>query len=218
MMRAFLGGCLLILMSVAPAMAVDAALITVLQGEVTVASEKGLKRPAQAFLKLASGDRLQLKPAARLQIVFFDGGRQETWRGAGVVELADREGRSATLTPEVKQLSPLLVKQIARTPGAGQHGRAGMVVMRSLTPPGKVEQLEKQYGEFRQEASADDLTPEVFYLSGLIELKEYGRAKTVLSMLRSRTENPAAGDLVAHFSPLAEPPAAVARPAAKAVP
>jgi len=211
-MRIFLGGCFLLLASVTQALAADAALITLLQGEATVESEKGIKRPAVAFLKLASGDRLQLKPSARLQVVYFEGGRQETWSGSGVIELSSKEGRSATLQAEVKQLSPLLVKQIAKTPGAGQHGRAGMVVMRSLTPPGKVEQLEKQYGEFRQEATADDLTPEVFYLSGLIELKEYARAKTVLSMLRSRSDNPAAKDVVDYFAPLAESPAPKAAP------
>ena len=183
---------------------IDAALITQLQGDAVVESDKGTKRPAVALLKLAIGEKLQLKSVTKIQIVYFESGRQESWSGTGQVEIDSNEGKSTTLKPELKQLPPLLVKQLAKTPGAGQQGRAGMVVMRSLPTPAKVTKLESQYAEFRKGALQDDLTPEIYYLSGLIELKEIDRAKTVLSMLRTRKDEPGVQSVIEHFSGLTD--------------
>ena len=203
-MRYLLGVLLCLAAPLAQALSIDAALITQLQGEVSVESDKGAKRPALPFLKLAAGETLQLKAGSKVQVVYFESGRQESWTGAGQVEVAATEGRSRAMTPEVKQLPPLMVKQLAKTPGAGQQGRAGMVVMRSLPTPDKVVRLENQYAEFKKDSNVDDLTPEVFYLSGLIELKEGDRARAVLSMLRARQGEAGVLPIVEYFTPLAE--------------
>lgn len=213
MMKLLLAMVLGLLAPLAQALSVNAALITQLQGEVTLESASGGKRPAVAFLKLSAGEKLQLKSGSRVQLVFFDSARQETWSGSGLVEVAETEAKSASLKADVRQLPALLAKQLAKTPSAGQHGRAGMVVMRSLPTPGKLGQLENQYAEFRKTAAADDLTPEVFYLSGLIELKEGERARTVLTMLRARQGDAAAQGLVEHFMPLADAIGKPAKPA-----
>lgn len=194
----------LVTASLAQAGNIDAALITHLQGEATVESDKGLKRPAVALLKLSADEKLLLKSGAKVQIVFFESGRQEIWSGTGQIAIEASEGKSDSLKPEVKQLPPLLVKQLARTPGVGQQGRAGMVAMRSLPTSAKVAQLEGHYAEFRKGAPVDDLTPEIYYLTGLIELKEADRAKTVLSMLRAKKEEPRVGSVIAHFESLVE--------------
>lgn len=47
-----------------------------------------------------------------------------------------------------------------------------MVIVRSLSSD-MVESLEKQYGEFRNARVEGDTTPDVFLLTGLLEMKEY---------------------------------------------
>lgn len=177
----------------------DQAMLTQVSGQVTVEAKDG-KRPAVAFLKLATGDKLALGGDGRVQIVYFGNGRQELWAGAGEVEVGGLEGRSAAIKPAVKQLPPLVVNQLAKTPAAGQQGKAGMILVRSLENPDAVDHLDKQFEELKRAAAADDTTPEVFLLSGLIELKEFDRAKELLETLRDKPEYK---HVVAHFTPLA---------------
>ena len=176
----------------------DQAMLTQVGGQVSVAGKDG-SRPAIAFLKVATGDKLTLPADGRVQIVYFGNGRQEIWAGAGQVEIGGLEGRSPGLKAEVKQLPPLVVNQLAKTPAAGQQGKAGMILVRSLENPDAVDHLDKQYAELRGGSAPDDTTPEVFLLSGLIELKEVARAKELLAKLKDK---PAYRQIVEHFSPM----------------
>ena len=99
----------------------DAGMITQISGDVSITAESG-KRAAVPFLKIATGDKLTLGNGARVQMVYFGNGRQEIWNGGGLVEVGSLDSKS-TLKPEVKQLPPLVVNQLAKTPAAGQQGK-----------------------------------------------------------------------------------------------
>ena len=202
-MRIILGFLILITAPLTYALSVDAALITQLQGEIELDSNKGSKRPAVAFMKLLEGEKLLLKNSSKAQLVFFKSGRHETWSGAGEVNIDASEGKSTSLKPLVKQLPSLLVKQLAKTPGAGQHARAGMETMRAFPTSASVERLERQYAEFKNDIHIDVLMPEIFYLNGLIELKEGDLANIALLKLRARQQEPGMQSLVEYFTPLA---------------
>jgi len=174
------------------------AMLTQVSGQVSVAGKDGT-RAAVAFLKLETGEKLTLPADGRVQLVYFGNGRQEIWAGAGQIEIAGLEGRSPALKPEVKQLPPLVVNQLAKTPAAGQQGKAGMILVRSLENPDAVDHLDKQYEDLKRASSAEDTTPEVFLLSGLIELKEVARAKELLQKL---SDKPAYKQVVEHFTPM----------------
>jgi len=176
----------------------DVAMLTQVGGEVSVITKDG-SRPAVPFLKLGGGDKLSLAAGARVQMVYFGNGRQEIWQGAGQVEVSGLEGRSAALKPATSQLPPLVVNQLAKTPAAGQQGRAGMVLVRALEDPDAVDHLDKQYDDLKRAAAAGDTTPELFLLSGLTELKEFARAKDLLAKLGTQPQYQA---LVEHFTPL----------------
>jgi hypothetical protein len=176
----------------------DVAMLTQVSGQVSVAG-KDSSRAAVPFLKVASGDKLTLAADARVQMVYFGNGRQEVWTGAGQVEIGSLEGRSTALKPATSQLPPLVVNQLAKTPAAGQQGRAGMILVRSLGNPDAVDHLDKQYEELKRASLAGDTTPEVFLLSGLIELKEVARAKELLAKLGS---TPGYQAVVEHFTPM----------------
>lgn len=182
----------------------DVAMLTQVSGEVTVSAREG-RRPAVPFLKISAGEKLNLGRDARVQMVYFGNGRQEVWKGAGEVEVGSLEGRSAALKPETTQLPPLVINQLAKTPAAGQQGRTGMVMLRSLGDPDAGDHLDKQYAELRKSSAPDDTTPEVFLLSGLLDLKEYARAIKLLGELRNKQlTQPAYEAVIDHFVPLVE--------------
>lgn len=182
----------------------EVAMLTQVSGEVAVSGKQG-NRVAVPFLKLNTGEKLNLGKDSRVQMVYFGNGRQEVWKGAGDIEVGSLEGRSASLKPETKQLPPLVINQLAKTPAAGQQGRTGMVMLRSLGDPDAGDHLDKQYAELRKNSASDDTTPEVFLLSGLLDLKEYARARKLLGELRNKQlTQPAYEAVIDHFAPLVE--------------
>jgi hypothetical protein len=184
------------------ALTVDVGMLTQIDGKVALITVKEAKRPATAFLKVALGDKLVLGKDARVQIVYFETSRQEVWKGAGEVEIGNGEGRSSSLQAEARKLPPLVARQLVKTPVSGQHGKTGMVTVRSLSSD-TIESLEKQYAEFRGTAAEGDTTPEVFLLTGLLEMKEFERAQTVLEGFRVKLPTtPALAAVVSHFEPL----------------
>ena len=190
------------------ALTLDVGMLTQMDGKVEIVTAKEGKHPATAFLKVALGDKLVLGRDARVQIVYFETSRQEVWKGAGEVEIGNGEGRSSSLQPETRKLPPLVARQLAKTPVSGQHGKSGMVTVRSLSSD-TVESLEKQYQEFRGAAADGDTTPEVFLLTGLLEMKEFEQARTVLDRLRARlSKTPELAAVISHFDPLIKKAAA----------
>jgi len=181
------------------ALTVDVGMLTQMDGTVGIVTEKTAKRPATNFMKLAHGDKLLLGKDARVQVVYFETSRQEIWQGAGEVEIGNGEGRSPSLRVEARRLPPLVARQLVKTPVSGQHGKTGMVTVRSLSSD-TVESLEKQYADFRNVASDGDTTPEVFLLTGLLEMKEFERAQTVLEGFRAKlSTTPALAAVISHF-------------------
>lgn len=164
----------------------DVAMVTLLQGGVSRAAPLG-PQPIQPFTKLKHGDLLILDKAARLQVVYFDNGRQESWAGGGRLEIAKAESTPYGLPPaEVKVLPAVMVKQIAKTPALDSQGRAGMMRLRAVSTPEDVARIEETYKRMRMEAVRGDLNPEMYLLSSLFELKELDRLEQALAEMQQR--------------------------------
>lgn len=174
----------------------DVGMITRISGAVSMLTDGTMKRVVP-FVKIATGDQITLGHAARIQLVYFANGRQEIWSDSGLLEIGTEQSKS-NIKPEITQLSPLVVSQLSKTPLVGQQSRTGMVRVRGLMDPDAAPKLEKQYAEMKAGAG-DDITAEVFLLSGLIELREFKRAREVLASL---TGNSAYADMVEHFTPI----------------
>jgi len=175
----------------------DVGMLTQVSGSVSMITGSGTQA-AVPFIKVNSGDKLMLGNGARVQMVYFGNGRQEVWKSGGQVEIGSLESKSAG-KPEVAQLPPLVVNQLAKTPAAGQQGKTGMVRVRSMSNPDTVARLDKQYKELKADLAKDDTTPEIFLLSGLIENKELSRAREVLADLGGK---PGYKSVVDHFTPI----------------
>ncbi|OHC61831.1 MAG: hypothetical protein A2040_17510 [Rhodocyclales bacterium GWA2_65_19] len=160
------------------------ALVTSVQGKVTRLAEV-TPVPVEAFVKLKAGDRLKLEANSRLQVVYFESGRQETWSGPGSLETSLREGKPSGLpAAEVKSLPLVMAKQLARTPALDSQGRGGVTRLRSVPSPDALTKLEDTYYQLRSRTGRDDLGPEMYLLSGLYEIRELDRVERVLGDLQ----------------------------------
>jgi hypothetical protein len=189
-------------LSLAGAASAQVAMLTQVGGDVKVSGKEGT-RAAVPFLKVSDGDKLTLAANARVQMVYLASGRQEIWKGAGPVDVGAQQGRSGSLQAETSQVPPIILKQLAKTPAVGQHGKTGMVMLRSLDDLAAMDHLNEDYDKFRAAAAPDDTTPEVFLLTALVEAGELDRAKKVLDDLKAKqAAQPAYEAVVEHFSRL----------------
>lgn len=172
----------------AGAWAVEVALVTAASGGIRLQDEKSASE-LKSFIKLREGDRLTLQGNARLQIVFFDGGRQETWQGAGALEVGSVSSRALKggLQAEVKTLPAILVKQLSKTPSPDGSVKTGMIRMRSMPATATLESVDSNYADLRKQAEAGDRSPELYLLASYFELREFDRLEDALKQLRDKS-------------------------------
>lgn len=173
----------------AGAWSAEVGLVTAVSGSVRLQEEKAAESALKSFVKLRAGDWLTLEGGARLQMVYFDGGRQETWQGAGQLEVGTVASTSIKggLQPEVKTLPAILVRQLPKTPSPDGNIKAGMIRMRSMPSGGTLESIEKNYADLRKQAEAADRNPELYLLAGYFELREYGKVDALLRQLGEKS-------------------------------
>ncbi len=186
----------------------DVALVTAVQGGVARATPQGTQA-VPAFVKLKRGDRLTLAGGS-IQLVYFESGRQENWRGDGKLEVGSGASKATGLPePDTRTLPDIMVRQIAKTPALDSQGRAGVVRLRGLPSPATVERIVATYRQLRDWAGANDLSPELYLLSGLFEQHDLDRIQQVLADLARASPSDAQVDqLVAFYRQLVEAEAA----------
>lgn len=184
--------------------AAEVALVTALSGKATVQEEKGTPGELKAFVKLREGDRLMLGDAARVQLVFFESGRQETWQGAATLSVgaAGSTSQSSGQHAEIKNLPAILVRQLSKTPSDGGNVKTGMIRVRSMAPNDRLESVEQNYGDMRRQAASGDRTPELYLLASYLEMREFDRLESLLARLVDESPGDAQiADLKALYGP-----------------
>jgi len=189
----------------------DVGLVNQLSGEVSYAGQGGTESKAQAYMKVRQGDRFTLPAGAQLRLVYFNGSRQETWKGpasfkAGTQQSEALSGQAA----EATQLPSGVAQRIAQVPNLVQIaklGRAGGIAVRGGSKPGRlsseqqaeVSQAKATYAQMRQKASAEDITPELYFYSVLQDHLLYDDMKTVTDeMIKRQPNNSDAQELAAY--------------------
>src|SRR3989442_15627961 len=192
------------MLAAASALANDVGLINHLSGDVSYTSGSSTDK-AKPFMKLREGDRVNVAPGAQLRVVYFQGGRQESYAGpasftAGTQQSTVQSGAQ----PQVSTLPSGVPQKISQTPELIQIaklGRSGGVAVRNvpgavperLTPQqqAEVRQARQTYDQLRQTAAADDITPELYLYSVLQDHLLYNDMKMVVSeMQRRQPSNP----------------------------
>jgi len=189
-----LGAVLLALVSM-PVLAVEVGLVTAVSGNVKWQEQKSAASELKPFVKVRDGDQLTMDGAARLQLVYFESGRQETWQGSGVLEVGTSSSKTVkgSQQPEVKVLPAILVKQLSKTPASDGNVKTGMIRLRSMAPP--IESVERDYAEMRKQADSTDRNPELFLLASYFERGEYAKLEALLGKMNE--EKPGDPDILA---------------------
>lgn len=178
--------------------AADVGLVNQLIGDVTYASQGAATAKAQAFMKLREGDRFTVPAGAQLRVVYFQGGRQETWKGPAAFKAGAQQGEASSgKASEVSTLPATVPMKIAQVPELIQIaklGRSGGVAVRGTgTPPrltaeqqAEVNSARSTYQKLRTQAPADDITPELYLYSVLQDYLLYDDMKPVVGEMVKR--------------------------------
>ena len=139
-MNTVLGGCHRLLAGLALAVSVsagqaqaqaDVALVNQLSGEVSYAGEGQAASKVQPFMRVRQGDRFIVLTGASIRLVFFQGGRQETWNGPASFRVGAAAGEAfGTARAEVGALPVTVPQKIARVAELLQAARLGGVTVR----------------------------------------------------------------------------------------
>lgn len=209
--RSIFGAALLGLALGAGAQSSDVGLVNQLSGDVSYTGRGGTESKAQPYMKVRQGDRFTLAAGAQLRMVYFDGSRQETWKGpSGFKAGAQKSEALSGQAAETTQLPSGVAQKIAQVPNLVQIaklGRSGGIAVRGGGKPGRlspeqqaeVSQAKANYGQMRAKASDEDITPEMYYYSVLQDHLLYEEMKAVTDeMLKRQPNNAEALELAAY--------------------
>ena len=120
--------------STAQAQTADVGLVNMLNGDVSYVSDGAAAAKAKPFMKVRQGDRFTLPAGAQVRVVYFQGGRQETWKGPASFRAGAQSGEQGSgANPEVSTLPSGVPQKIAQVPELMQIaklGRSGGVAVR----------------------------------------------------------------------------------------
>lgn len=160
----------------AVAEAVDVGLVSQVAGAVTYSGSGSGNQPVRAFMRIRQGDRITLPAGSSLRLIYTSSGRQETWQGPASLRAGPISSENLGGKPPVVQALPASVPQrMARVPDLVTGARLGGIVVRGsgagrpAKPSPEVEKARALYQTMRAEASADDVTPELFLIAVLQE-------------------------------------------------
>ncbi len=161
----------------------ESILVTGLTGQVERMVNGG-KEPVLLFSTLRAEELLLFSPDSRLNLLFEKSGRQETWAGKGRLALHGSKTSTRDLPkPRLKTLDQKVTKQLFRGPQILPDGEVKVPRTRSLGTPDALARLENDYRRMRMEAAADDLNPEMYRLSALLEMREKERLEQAIKEL-----------------------------------
>jgi len=192
----------------------DVALVTKITGEVSYGSEGGPLKPAQTFMKIRQGDQFKVPKDGALQFVFFANGRQETWSGPSNLVIGDAAGQATgekepLPKPEVIVLPAKATRRLvdaAPLSGASLRYTGAIQTMapQTTSPLGKpvqpltaaaqidLKEAKKTYHQMLKKASADDVTPELYYLSVLADYGQTAEMAEVVAAMAAKRPGDAA--------------------------
>jgi len=201
----------------------DVGLVTKLSGEVTYSNEaeKGPPAKALAFMKIRQGDMLALSPGAKVTLIYFSNGRQETWDGPVSFKVGKENSQTTGAhglegKPQVQVVPSIIAGKIGnievplprdrtsrsghtkiRGDSAGKEPSAP-VVPRVLDNVGQaqIKEAKKKYVSLKKDLGSESVTPELFLLSVFTEYEQYEEMEHIIEMmLKKQPDNAALKDL-----------------------
>lgn len=178
--------------------AADVGLINQLSGDVSYqGGSAGAK--ATPFMKVREGDKFIVSDGAMVRVIYFDGGRQETWKGPASFKAGQKQADVVSGRAEISHVPggvPAKLAQTAEVIQIAKLGRAGGVTVRGVksqqlsgAQAAEVAQAKKTYEAWRATAAHDDITPEIYLYTVLDSYLMYDDMKTVIKAMQDRQPN-----------------------------
>jgi hypothetical protein len=180
----------------------DVGLVTQLSGDATYWNEAYQKTPekVQTFMRIRHGDHFKVVAGTVVQLVYFQNGRQETWKGPAAMMVGETQSRpegekGLQAQPEVIILPAGTSQGIRRIPALLRRaglGRSGGIQVRGTGEgaqkaivPTKEEQAEialakENYQRLRKQTKPDDITPELSLLGILADYEQFEEMEKVI--------------------------------------
>lgn len=196
----------------AQALPPDVGLVTQLSGDTTYWNETYQKTPekAQVFMKVRKGDHFKVSGGSVVQVVYFQNGRKETWKGPAAFIARDTQGQAEgekgiQAQPEVTTLPgdasqgirriPVLLRQagLGRSGGIQVRG-TGEGSQKAIVPTkeehAEIAMAKENYQRLRKQARPDDITPELSLLGILADYEQFEEMeKVVKDALKIQPDN-----------------------------
>lgn len=180
----------------------DVGLVTQLSGDATYWNEGYQKAPekAQAFMRIRRGDHFRITGGVIIRLVYFQNGRQETWKGPAAFVVEDTKSQAegekgVEVQPEVVTLPAGTSEGMRRIPvllRRARLSRSGAMLIRgegeksqkAITPT-KEERTEiamarESYQNLRKQTRPDDITPELNFLAILADYEQFDEMEKVI--------------------------------------
>jgi hypothetical protein len=176
----------------------DVGLVNQLSGDVSYQVGGASPAKASAFMKIRDGDKFIVPEGGLVRVVYFDGGRQEIWKGPASFRAGVKQGEAVTGKVEVSQVPGGAAPRLAQTSEVLQIaklGRAGGVTVRGVKkdlttlPPAQqaeIAQAKKTYESWKATAGSDDITPEMYYYTVLQDYMLYDEMRTVVKTMQEK--------------------------------
>jgi hypothetical protein len=180
----------------------DVGLVTQLSGDVTYMNEvyQKTQEKVQPFVRIRRGDRFKVASGAMVQLVYFQSGRKETWKGPAVFVVGEAQGRAegekgVQAQPEVTILPTGVSQGLRRIPillrraglsrsGATQVRGVGGGPQKAITlseeEKAEIKMAKETYQSLRKQTRAEDITPELIFLGVLADYEQYEEMEKVI--------------------------------------
>jgi hypothetical protein len=177
-------------------------LVTQLSGNTTYWNEGYQKTPekAQVFMKVRKGDHFKVSGGSVVQVVYFQNGRKETWKGPAAFIVGQTQSQAegekgfqtqpqvTTLPAEASQgirRIPVLLRQARLSRLGAMQVRGTGESPRKTFVPSKEEDAEiamakENYQRLRKQTSPDDITPELNLLGVLADYEQFEEMEKII--------------------------------------
>ena len=181
--------------------------ITNLNGSAYYATENNDRAELLSFIKIPENAEVYLEENSNLQIVYLSSGIQETWSGPITFTTGDKASLYEQSSPpdNTKTLPPFMLNVLLQSPEviSSIKTRQGMIRVRSLLTARKVKEAEKNYLQMLEQVDENDITPEIYLITTLDNLRVYNRmTKPLEEMIRKQPNNLQAKELYEQFNSL----------------
>lgn len=176
----------------------DVGIVNQLAGDVTyTTSSDNTARKIQPYARIRHGDKISVGSGGEIRISYFSASRQEAWKGAAAFVATSTGGELLKGNkPEVKALPAVVSQKLARVPELMNTSRIGGVVVRSLSVQQDRAQRYREvadamsaYETMRAQSAENDVTPELYLMSVLIDNEMYADLKSVVQEIQKRQPN-----------------------------